>query len=171
MKKIVIVFLWCLIMAAPAVQGGAADGEQEPAPVLAMTVIPAQSAVSVGGQVQILVRLSIVPPFHINSHQPADPGLIATSFTLPYPPSAIKLLRVDYPRPEELEMEGDPEPWLVFSNQSVLKLTLQANPEAETGEYQLRGQLDYQACDGLICQMPDRQYADFTVHIVKNTHD
>lgn len=165
-----IILLLSLSMAAAGL-AGAEEAQQNPAPVLTMTIIPAQSAAGAGGQIQVLAILNIAPPFHINSNQPNDPALIATSFTLPDPPSGIKLLSVDYPRPEELKVEGEPQPWLVFNDRSALKLTLRIDAAAETGRYQLRGRLDYQACNELVCQMPDRQYADFIIQVVKNPHE
>ncbi|MDR1397371.1 MAG: protein-disulfide reductase DsbD N-terminal domain-containing protein [Desulfarculales bacterium] len=170
MKKIAAIFLLSLI---PSLAGGAgaADPDLDPAPVLTMTVIPAQSVANAGKHIQVMVRLNIASPFHINSNRPADPALIATAFTLPDLPPGIQLLRVDYPPPEKLEIKGEAEPWLVFNDQSILKFSLQIDSAAKPGQYQLRGQLDYQACNEVVCQMPDRQYADFIIHIAKNTHE
>jgi DsbC/DsbD-like thiol-disulfide interchange protein len=176
MRKIVTRFLivvWMsLFLAAAFVQAEEAAPvlNEEDAPVLGIDIIPGQLVAAAGSQAQALVRLSLRPPFHINSDQPNDPSLIPTSFTLPDPPAGVSLLAVHYPRPDKLEVKGEPAPWLVFNDQSLLRIELRIDSSALPGQYQMQGQLNYQACNQDICQMPDQQTAGFTLQVVKNPH-
>jgi DsbC/DsbD-like thiol-disulfide interchange protein len=86
------------------------------------------------------------------------------------PPPGIRLLKVTYPQPQRLQVKGESDPWLVFSDQSLLGLELQIDPALTPGQYQLRGQLSYQACDEHICQMPEVQEAAFILQVLENTH-
>jgi hypothetical protein len=171
MGKVIIKFLTVAWLALGLSGAVLAQAESEDAPVLTLDISPAQIVAQAGSRAQALVRLRITPPFHINSDQPNDPALIPTSFTLLNPPPGIKLLAIRYPRPDKLEVKGEPAPWLVFNDQSLLGIELEIDASAPPGRYQMQGQLRYQACDQHICQMPDEQTAGFILQVVKNSHD
>ncbi|NUN69150.1 MAG: protein-disulfide reductase DsbD [Bacteroidetes bacterium] len=120
--------------------------------------IPAGSARSVTMQVQI------DKPWHINSHVPNDPSLIASKVTVNA--DGLTLSRVDYPVPHDVVFGFSDQPVSVFQGTFDVKLRLTAAADAVPGARSVTVTLLYQACDDQTCLAPKRITAEAQVMVV-----
>jgi uncharacterized protein YcnI len=138
--------------------GSALAIEQEALPSPAAVVKP-QTLVSLepvprGKSFEIAVVVEIAKGFHMNSHKPTDPYLIATTLT-PQVPSGFDLADTIYPEGHEEKFSFSPnKPLNVYTGKVVLRLKLTAHPDAALGATTIPITLRYQACNDTTCLQP-----------------
>jgi uncharacterized protein YcnI len=138
--------------------GSALAIEQEALPSPTAVVKP-QTLVSLepvprGKSFEIAVVVEIAKGFHMNSHKPTDPYLIATTLT-PQVPSGFDLADTIYPEGHEEKFSFSPnKPLNVYTGKVVLRLKLTAHPDAALGATTIPITLRYQACNDTTCLQP-----------------
>jgi uncharacterized protein YcnI len=138
--------------------GSALAIEQEALPSPAAVVKP-QTLVSLepvprGKSFEIAVVVEIAKGFHMNSHKPTDPYLIATTLT-PQVPSGFDLADTIYPEGHEEKFSFSPnKPLNVYTGKVVLRLKLTAHSDAALGATTIPITLRYQACNDTTCLQP-----------------
>jgi uncharacterized protein YcnI len=138
--------------------GSALAIEQEALPSPAAVVKP-QTLVSLepvprGKSFEIAVVVEIAKGFHMNSHKPTDPYLIATTLT-PQVPSGFDLADTIYPEGHGEKFSFSPnKPLNVYTGKVVLRLKLTAHPDAALGATTIPITLRYQACNDTTCLQP-----------------
>ncbi|MGH7752790.1 MAG: protein-disulfide reductase DsbD domain-containing protein, partial [Gemmatimonadales bacterium] len=106
-----------------------------------------------GAQVEVPLRLTIRPGYHINSNAPAEEYLIPT--TLHWTPSPGWTVRgVTYPKTEKVNYEFSEQPLLVYSGAISIQSRLAVGAQLSPGPITLAGKLRYQACNDKMCLPP-----------------
>jgi thiol:disulfide interchange protein DsbD len=103
-----------------------------------------------GGRAE--VEATIVPGWHVNSHEPRDEFLIPTTLTLTAP-AGVRAGDVDYPPPvgRRLAFGGGKE-FLLY--EGTVRFTAPLDGTPAPGAAPLRAALRYQACDDSRCLPP-----------------
>jgi hypothetical protein len=106
--------------------------------------------VPAGRRAVLELRFHVVTGFHVNSHTPKSPTLIATALSL-QPASGVKADALEYPAGKPYSFSFDPGDKLdVYAGDFTVKLPVVAAAGAHTVE----GTLRYQACDNASCYPP-----------------
>ena len=138
--------------------GSAVVPTQEALPSPAAVVKP-QTFVSLepvprGKSFEVAVVVEIAKGFHMNSHKPTDPYLIATTLT-PQPPAGFNVADTIYPDGHDEKFSFSPnKPLNVYTGKVVLRLKLTAHPDAALGATTIPITLRYQACNDTTCLQP-----------------
>jgi uncharacterized protein YcnI len=148
-----------IVLAATFVSPGKALGlAQEALPSPAAVVKP-QTLVSLepvprGKSFEIAVVVEIAKGFHMNSHKPTDPYLIATTLT-PQPPAGFEIADTIYPEGRQEKFSFSPnKPLNVYTGRVTLRLKLTAHQDARLGATTIPITLRYQACNDTTCLQP-----------------
>ncbi len=107
-----------------------------------------------GKAFEIAVVIEIAKGFHMNSHKPTDPYLIATTLT-PQPPSGIEILDTLYPDGQLENFAFSPnKPLNVYTGKVTARLRLSVHADAALGPTTIPITLRYQACNDTTCLQP-----------------
>jgi hypothetical protein len=107
-----------------------------------------------GKAFEIAVVVEIVRGFHMNSHKPTDPYLIATTLT-PQVPAGFDLVDSIYPDGRDEKFAFSPnKPLNVYTGKVTLRLKLAAHADAPLGPAAIPLTLRYQACNDTTCLQP-----------------
>ncbi len=110
--------------------------------------------VTMGKSTPVTFTFHVKPGFHVNSHQPSQPQLIATDLRFS-PPEDLVIARKQYPEGVLTTFAFDPNNKLsVYFADFVVKAVVLAAPKATAGNYTVHGELKYQACDNNSCYPP-----------------
>jgi thiol:disulfide interchange protein DsbD len=126
-----------------------------------------KSATAMPGEqfaIQALVRVD--PNWHINSDTPHDETLIATTVTAKG--TSVALVKVDYPKSEDIKLGFSEQPVAVFEGENLFTLTLRVSDKAPVGKETVQIALNYQACDNQSCMPPTTATATLTVQITES---
>jgi Disulphide bond corrector protein DsbC len=145
--------------------GLAQDIPGKKAPSVAISPIPL-TTVTRGRSNPIDLQFQVGSGFHINSNKPTLAYLIPTSLKLDAPTDIV--LGVTYPAGEEASLPFAPEDKLsVYSGSFHLTVAVRPLRGMLPGQYVLRGNLKYQACDNASCYPPKQLPVSFDVKVVK----
>lgn len=135
-----------------------------------VTVDPVSDlTVQLGKTVPVHFTIHIKPGFHVNSHQPISPELIATEMKFS-PPEDLVIAKVHYPAGELMSFPFDPTNKLsVYSGNITVRAVILPQPKASAGRYTVHGELKYQACDNSSCYPPKKLPIAFNVRISSGT--
>jgi Disulphide bond corrector protein DsbC len=124
-------------------------------------------SVSPGKSAQVEVRFRVNPGYHVNSHTPGLDLLIPT--TLEFKPTdKIKAGKIAYPAGEQLALEFSPKDKLsVYSGDLAIQVPVMAAKDAAPGQYALKGELQYQACNDNSCFPPKNLPVEIKVVVKK----
>lgn len=111
---------------------------------------PPQVQLGVGETVQVALRISIAPSWHINSVQPNVPFLIPTELRLDAPSGMA--VEVTWPPPERVLLPLSQEPLELYRGDLEVKLVLFGEEGLVAGA--VSAVLRYQACDDEVCAPP-----------------
>jgi len=118
-----------------------------------------------GKEFQVAVTVEIAQGYHMNSHHPSDPYLIATTLT-PKLPTGFELLDTLYPAGRVEKFSFSPDKGLdVYSGSVTLKLRLIAHNDAPIGAVSFTVTLRYQACNDTTCLPPVKVPVDVRVDV------
>lgn len=93
------------------------------------------------------------PGFHINAHPASEDYLIPTTLEAELPPG-LRVLETTYPPGVLRKFSFSPEKLLVYEGSTILRMKLEAAPNAPLGPRQLTLVLRYQACNQEACLPP-----------------
>jgi hypothetical protein len=134
-------------------------------PSVAMTPVPLSTVVR-GKSNKIQIQFQIGSGFHINSNQPTLAYLIPTALRLDAPTDIV--LGVTYPAGEQASFPFAPDEKLsVYSGSFAVTVAVRPLAGMLPGQYVLRGNLKYQACDNASCYPPKQLPVAFDVKVVK----
>ena len=137
---------------------GTSVSAQEALPKPSAVVKP-QTFVSIepvprGKTFDIAVVVEIARGFHMNSHKPTDPYLIATTLT-PQVSAGFDLVDTIYPDGRDEKFAFSPnKPLNVYTGRVTLRLKLAAHSDAPLGVTTVPLTLRYQACNDTTCLQP-----------------
>ena len=137
----------------------------QPAAIVKPRVFVSLAPVPRGKEFQVAVVTEIAHGYHMNSHQPTDKYLIATTLT-PKLPTGFELLDTLYPAGRIEKFSFSPDKGLdVYSGSVTLKLRLVAHNDAPIGAVTFPVTLRYQACNDTTCLPPVKVPVDVRVDV------
>ncbi|HEX4770057.1 MAG TPA: protein-disulfide reductase DsbD domain-containing protein [Bryobacteraceae bacterium] len=116
-----------------------------------LTVDPAgQVVIQRGANAPAILKIAILPGYHVNSDKPKDEFLIP--FRLTWTAGPVKPGAVSYPTPEQVQV--GPDKLSVFTGNFDVTTQFSAAADAATGSAVMTGKLHYQACNDRMCFRP-----------------
>ena len=106
-----------------------------------------------GETADVSVRLSIASGYHVNANPATEKFLIPTSLQVK-PDAGITVEKTDYPKPLKKKFPFAEVPLAVYEGDTVIKVTLRANRDAQAGQHTLNADLRVQPCDDEKCYPP-----------------
>jgi hypothetical protein len=100
-----------------------------------------------------VLRLSILPGYHVNANPATYPYLIATSVT-PATADGLEVGSPSYPAAKQQKFQFAEEPLAVYDGETTISLALRAQAGAQTGPRSLPVTVRVQACDDEKCYPP-----------------
>ena len=146
-------------------QGFFGEGPASSAQRVQTEVVLSQDAARQGGSIKAAVVLTVEDSWHINAHVPSENYLIGTTLALE-PAEGIIVSDVQYPSPESYKFEFAEQPLEVYAGRTPLFLTLKVSDKLAPGMYQLKGNLEVQACNNKICLAPSTVPVDLPLTVV-----
>src|SRR6185312_418434 len=111
---------------------------------------PDQIVVKRGEAVTQVLKVSVLPGFHVNSDKPKDEFLIPLKLTWQGGP--LEAAGVIYPKPEDIKVGNDM--LAVFTGSFTIQTRFRARESAAAGPAIMTGKLRYQACNNQMCFRP-----------------
>jgi cytochrome c biogenesis protein CcdA len=153
-----------LLALITAVAPGCGIAAQQPPPVQ-LTPLAETDAAPPGGSLRLALRAEVVSGLHLQSNQPREPGLIATTLYFD-PPPGITVSEVVFPPSTDFRVEGFDQPLAVFDNRIHIGVTVQVAADRPLGSLVLPGRLRYQACDARACYFPTEVPTSWTIRVM-----
>ena len=120
-----------------------------------------------GSTASLEMAFRISDGFHINSNKPHSDFLIPTELKL-NPPPQVAVADIKYPAGKDETFRFSPgEKLSVYSGDFSIDTMLKAPASAAPGNYAVKGELNYQACDKAACYPPKTMPVQFQVTVVK----
>src|SRR6202167_5449386 len=135
-----------------------------PAAIVKPRVFVSLAPVPRGKEFQVAVAVDIAHGYHMNSHRPTDPYLIATTLT-PKLPTGFEVLDTLYPAGRVEKFSFSPKGLDVYSGSVTLKLRMVAHNDAPIGAVTFPVTLRYQACNDTPCLPPVKVPVDVRVDV------
>lgn len=149
LSTIAVFFAAALFARAQFVDSGAA-GQAGSKPQSVVFLFPEQVTVHAGKPSSVDLHFRVAPGLHINSHNPSDQFLIATTFAISGS-EGVQLAAATYPAGESITLASDPKSRLsVYTGEFVIH----AQIVSAAGNHLAQGKLHYQACDRNECMPP-----------------
>ncbi len=126
--------------------------------------------VAPGGTVRVAIRLATDEGWHINSHEPLQDYLIATTVTLGKG-SAGKLGEVVYPPGKTLRLGFSKTELSVYDGEVWLEAPLTIAGKAKPGVSSLTLEVNLQACDDQTCLLPETMALSIPVEVDPSATD
>jgi DsbC/DsbD-like thiol-disulfide interchange protein len=166
--RFVTTSLTALLVLLAAVAGFAQlDGSRPRGKSYVTTDVVPTLSIPAGQTAQAELRFRVNPGYHVNSHTPGSDLLIPT--TLEFKPlEKIKAGKIVYPPGQQLALQFSPKDKLdVYSGDIVTQVPVIVAKDAATGQYSLKGELQYQACNDNSCFPPKSLPVEITVVVKK----
>ncbi len=139
---------------------------QPPNPIQVTPLFEADGA-KAGSTYRVAVDAKLDAGFHVNSNEPLDESLIATSLTID-PPDGIVARAVAWP--ESFMFAVGPDDLAVFGETFVIGIALDLADDLPPGQHIVSGTLEYQPCNDKMCFFPDQAPLSFPINVVDEAH-
>ena len=103
--------------------------------------------------VRATVVVEVLPGYHINDHHPSFDYLIPTEVKLE-PSKQATVKEITYPKGEPRKFAFSDAPLSVYEGTIRVDVALEVEPKTVPGNYEVKGQLGYQACNDHACLPP-----------------
>jgi len=146
MKRLLFTVL-ALAAFVPAVFSQAQDE------IVTVKVVPSVEAFKAGQTAAVTLEVSIRAPYHVQSDQPSEDYLIATTVEFKSP-AGVTIERIKFPRGEMRKLSLSENPLSIY--EGTVKITADVTVAADFAgtEFAIEGTLGYQACDDTSCLPP-----------------
>jgi DsbC/DsbD-like thiol-disulfide interchange protein len=135
--------------------------------VVAPAAFASLEPVGRGSAFQLAVVLKIREGFHINARHPSADYLIPTDLKIELP-AGFKAGETSYPKGQLRKFTFSKTPLNVYEDKVVIRMMLNALPDAPLGAQHLPLKLRYQACSTEACLPPVTLPVDATVNVAAN---
>ena len=146
-----------------ALVGAPSQVRAQPPSDIQVTAIFEADGARAGATYQAAVDAKLDAGFHVNSNEPLDEGLIATSLTID-PPDGIVLSAVAWP--ESFMFTVGQDELAVFGETFVIGIALDLAKDVAVGQHVVSGTLRYQACNDTMCFFPQTAPLSFPINVV-----
>ena len=126
---------------------------QAPDQVVKAKVTMASQVVQQKSVIRAAVVAEVDPDYHINDHHPSLNYLIPTEVKLE-PAKQVTVQSITYPAGGPKKFAFSDAPLSVYEGTLRIDVALQVDRRAPLGDYKLKGQLAYQACNDHACLPP-----------------
>jgi len=116
--------------------------------------------------VKAAVMVEILPGYHINDHHPTLDYLIPTEIKLE-PSKPVTAKDITYPKGEPKKFAFSDAPLSVYEGTVRVDVALQLERKTLPGNYEVKGQLAYQACNDHACLPPASVPLSFSFKVVR----
>jgi hypothetical protein len=140
-------------------------GRAQSAAVVSGSMVLDSDAVHAGSVAKIAVVAEVAPGYHINDHVPTLDYLIPTELKLEASPP-LENGATAYPKGTPRKFQFMDQPISVYEGKLVVGESLKIAANARPGVYQLKGNLDYQACNDHACLAPAKLPVSLAVKVV-----
>jgi DsbC/DsbD-like thiol-disulfide interchange protein len=128
-------------------------------------VAPVTLSAAKTGKVEIRFRVN--PGYHINSNKPKSELLIPTTIQFA-PEEKITVGKIAYPAGEQFALSFSPTEKLdVYTGEVLVSAPITAAKGATAGDYTLKADLRYQACNDSSCFPPKTVPVEVVVHVTR----
>jgi len=127
----------------------------------------ASDSIHPGSEVNVKVNVTVEQKWHINSNKPNDDFLIPSKLEI-FSPDKIKLVKVGYPKGEELKFDFSEKPLSVYEKEVVINAALKIPQALIAGTYKVVFTLEYQACNNMTCMPPNSVMDTLTIVVASN---
>jgi hypothetical protein len=158
MPKRILWFSLVLVLLGAAVRA-------QSTPVVSGRMVLDTNAVHPGSVAKAAVVAEVAPAYHINDHIPSLDYLIPTELKLEAAPP-LEPGRPAYPKGTPRKFQFMDQPISVYEGRLVVGESLKIAADAKPGTYQLKGTLDYQACNDHACLPPAKLPVSLEVKVV-----
>jgi hypothetical protein len=121
--------------------------------VLTVKTLLSQDGVYPGGSIKVAFLLDILPGWHINGNELADPYLIASELFIEET-EELKVLEIFYPEPHTGQFGYSQAEVKFYEGEVVLGVLIQISKKSSVEEHVLEASLLYQPCDFQSCMSP-----------------
>ncbi len=142
-----------------------AEGE-----VLEVKTFVSQDGVHPGGKIDVAFQLDIIPGWHINGPELADPFLIACTLMIDENDD-VELEEIFYPVPENRTYSFSEVELQVYEGKVVLGARIKVSDTISLGKNVLKASFLYQACDDVSCMAPETLQFEIPVQVVSATKE
>jgi thioredoxin:protein disulfide reductase len=150
----------CCLLALSAATGFAGE------PVVNATVTMASPTASPNTVVHAAVVVDVAQGYHINDHRPTLNYLIPTELKMELG-KQVFVKDVTYPRGEAVRLAFSDVPLSVYQGSVRIDVALQVDRMTPAGNYTVKGDLVYQACNDHACLPPGKVPLTFTFKVVR----
>jgi len=154
------VLILIALAALPSVPAQMPSGKD----VVSPTAYASLDPVARSSSFQIAVVLKIRDGFHINARQPSADYLIATDLRADLP-AGFKAGEISYPKGELRKFSFSKTPLNVYENKVIIRMPIDALPDAPAGAAHIPLKLRYQACSTDACLPPVTLSVDAALNI------
>ena len=139
---------------------------QTPGQVVKAKVTMASPTARPNSIVRVAVVVEVLSGYHINDHHPTLDYLIPTEVKLE-PNNQVTVQDITYPKGEPKKFAFSDAPLSVYEGTVRVDVALQVERKTLPGNYELKGQLAYQACNDHACLPPANVPLLFSVKVVR----
>lgn len=115
-----------------------------------------------GSAQKVAIEIDINEKWHINANDPGEAYLFPSEITFDSLPH-VTVGDIDYPIAEEVSFSFAENPIFVYHDVVYAYSTVMVSPEYAGKTITLSGKIDFQACNDLVCLLP--QKAEFSLEI------
>lgn len=155
--RTIIAALFILAIAWPGLS-------QAPQNIVTAKMLLATEAVHSGSLARAAVVAEISQGYHINDHHPTLPYLIPTSVKF-VPEKQFTIERISYPKGKLQKFVFAENGLSVYQDRLVIPAGLQTASGVKPGDYTLKGQVNYQACNASACFPPASAAFELLIHV------
>jgi DsbC/DsbD-like thiol-disulfide interchange protein len=155
-------FLACIFVGLAAQAAWA----QAPGQVVKAKVTMASPVARPDSVVRAVVVVEVLPGYHINDHHPSLDYLIPTEVKLE-PSKQVTVKDITYPKGEMKKFAFSDELLSVYEGTVRVDVALQLERKTLPGDYEVKGQLAYQACNDHACLPPTSVPLLFSFKVVR----
>lgn len=147
MKRAIIALLVLASAGLPGAFGRALED------AVTVRVVPPAGGFKPGETASVNLELTVHPPFHINSHQPAEEDLIPTTVNFKVQPG-VAYGWPKFPRPVTRRLSFSDTPLSVFEGVVAVAVDVSVAEDFSGDGWTIEGTVGYQACDDMACLPP-----------------
>lgn len=134
--------------------------------IVSVKITKNDSNVEIGKEFNIVLEAEVKTGWHINSNKPNDEFLIPTNVLVKE--KNVKLLKVVYPKAENLNLAVSDKPVSVFTGKIKVNLSLIVNQTVPTGKLEIPILFSYQGCNDQTCMPPTDVLTKLTVNVLNS---
>jgi thiol:disulfide interchange protein DsbD len=125
-----------------------------------------QDGVQPGGTIDVAFVLAIIPGWHINGPELADPYMISCSLKIEED-EAVEVQEIYYPVPETRSYSFSEAELQVYESEAILGARIRVSENRSPGSLVLKANFLFQACDNVSCMAPETIEFEVPLEVVQ----